>query len=225
MARTRGSSGPRTMQAIREAGVRLIYEHGYEGMNLRQLADAVGIQAGSLYNHIHTKQDLLFELVKEHLSQLLAQLDAALKDVAGPLERMRAFVAFHVNYHMVRKREVSVVNFELRSLEPANYQAVVAMRRAYERPLIAIIEDGIEAGVFAPTDARVAAYAILALLTGVCVWYRPNGRLGRDEIVAVHTRLVLDGLSAGGVKGVTPKRASRRAPAPSSKPARGRAPR
>ena len=51
------------MQAIREAGVRLIYEHGYEGMNLRQLADAVGIQAGSLYNHIHTKQDLLFELV------------------------------------------------------------------------------------------------------------------------------------------------------------------
>lgn len=216
MARTRGSSGPRTMQAIREAGVRLIYEHGYEGMNLRQLADAVGIQAGSLYNHIHTKQDLLFELVKEHLSQLLAQLDAALKDIDDPLARMEAFVAFHVNYHMVRKREVSVVNFELRSLDPANYQAVVAMRRAYERRLIAIIEDGVAQGVFAKTDAPVAAFAILALLTGVCTWYRPTGRLDRDEIVAVHTRLVLDGLRGASQKKVnhqgtkTPRRTRRK---------------
>ncbi|HEY1720786.1 MAG TPA: TetR/AcrR family transcriptional regulator [Magnetospirillaceae bacterium] len=206
------------MQAIREAGVRLIYEHGYEGMNLRQLAEEVGIQAGSLYNHIHTKQDLLFELVKEHLAQLLTQLDAALAGIEGPVERMEAFCAFHVNYHMVRKREVSVVNFELRSLEPANYQAVVAMRRAYERPLIAIIEAGIASGDFAPTDARVAAFAILALLTSVCTWYRPNGRLNRDEIVAVHTQLVLNGLKAGAVP---VKRVSRPKPARSSKPARG----
>ncbi len=207
------------MAAIREAGVRLIYEHGYEGMNLRQLAEEVGIQAGSLYNHIHTKQDLLFELVKEHLSQLLAQLDGALADLTDPVERMEAFCAFHVNYHMVRKREVSVVNFELRSLEPANYQAVVAMRRAYERRVIEIIETGIKAGVFAPTDAPVAAFAILALLTGVCTWYRPNGRLTRDEIIAVHTRLVLNGLRTGDA----PKRVSRPKPARSSTPARGQA--
>lgn len=206
------------MQAIREAGVRLIYEHGYEGMNLRQLAEEVGIQAGSLYNHIHTKQDLLFELVKEHLSQLLAQLDLALAGIEEPVARMEAFCAFHVNYHMVRKREVSVVNFELRSLEPANYQAVVAMRRAYERRVIEIIESGIEDGVFAPTDARVAAFAILALLTGVCTWYQPKGRLDRDEIVAVHTRLVLNGLRRGDA---SVKRVARPKPGRSSTPARG----
>ena len=50
------------MQAIRDAGLRLIYRHGYEVMSLRQLAREVGIQAGSLYNHISTKQQLLFEL-------------------------------------------------------------------------------------------------------------------------------------------------------------------
>jgi hypothetical protein len=71
------------------------------------------------------------------------------------------------------------------------------MRRAYERRLIEIIEDGMAKGAFATTDARVAAFAILALLTGVCTWYRPTGRLGRDEIVAVHTRLVLNGLRGG----------------------------
>jgi len=218
MARTRGSSGPKTMQAIREAGVRLIYQHGYEGMNLRQLAQQVGIQAGSLYNHISTKQALLFDLVREHLEQLLRELDAALAGIADPVERIEAFVAFHVNYHMVRKREVSVVNFELRSLEPANYAAVVALRRTYERRLNDIVDAGVASGAFAVGDARVATFAILALLTGVCTWYRPNGRLGRDQIVAVHTGLVLDGL-----RGAKPKRAARPGPGRSSKRARGRA--
>lgn len=196
MARTRGSSGPRTTHAIRDAGVRLIYQHGYEGMSLRQLAAEVGIQAGSLYNHIATKQDLLFDLVKEHLEQLLDHLDQALAGIEVPLARMKTFVAFHVNYHMVRKREVSVVNSELRSLDPPNYAAIIALRRAYERRLTDIIESGIARKEFAPVDPRVATFAILAMLTGVCTWYRPNGRLSRDEIVSIHTKLVLDGICA-----------------------------
>ena len=51
------------MEAIRKAGLRLIFEHGYAAMSLRQLAAEVGIQSGSLYNHISTKQELLFDLI------------------------------------------------------------------------------------------------------------------------------------------------------------------
>lgn len=160
------------------------------------MAAEVGIQAGSLYNHIATKQDFLFDLVKEHLEQLLAHLNQALAGIDEPVRQMKAFVAFHVNYHMVRKREVSVVNSELRSLEPHNYAAIIALRRAYERRLTDIIEAGIGEGTFATTDPRVSTFAILALLTGVCTWYRPNGRLSRDEIVAIHTKLILDGICA-----------------------------
>ena len=185
------------MQAIREAGVRLIYQHGYEAVSLRDLAREVGIQAGSLYNHFSTKQQLLFELVKEHLDKLNEQLDATLAEVDEPVARLEGFIAFHMNYHMLKKREVSVVNFELRSLEPANYAAIVALRRAYERKLIEIIEAGMANGAFARTAAKVVAYAILALLTGVCTWYRPKGRLSRQKIVAIHARLVLDGMRSG----------------------------
>ena len=68
MARTIGSHGPKTMEAIRKAGLRLIFEHGYAAMSLRQLAAEVGIQSGSLYNHISTKQELLFTLVRDHIN-------------------------------------------------------------------------------------------------------------------------------------------------------------
>ncbi|WP_050400546.1 TetR/AcrR family transcriptional regulator [Bradyrhizobium embrapense] len=195
MARTIGSHGPTTLEAIRKAGVRLIFERGYEAMSLRQLAAEVGIQAGSLYNHISTKQDLLFDLVREHINDLLRELDLALEGKADPVEKLRAFVAFHVSYHMTRKREVFIANSELRSLEAKNYDAVVALRGAYEHRLAQILTDGVSEGVFEVVDIQVATFAIIALLTGLCTWYRPGGRLTRDAIIAAHEKLVLSGVT------------------------------
>ena len=142
MARTIGSYGPKTLEAIRKAGLRLIFEQGYAAMSLRDLAAEVGIQVGSLYNHISTKQELLFELVQDHVNELLRQLDLALEGKKGPEEKLRAFVAFHVTYHMSRKREVFIANSELRSLEPKNYDAIVALRSAYEARLARILTRG-----------------------------------------------------------------------------------
>ncbi|WP_076859933.1 TetR/AcrR family transcriptional regulator [Bradyrhizobium mercantei] len=195
MARTIGSHGPTTLEAIRKAGVRLIFERGYEAMSLRQLAAEVGIQAGSLYNHISTKQDLLFDLVQDHINDLLRELDLALAGKADPVEKLRAFVAFHVTYHMTRKREVFIANSELRSLDAKNYDAVVALRGAYEARLAQILTDGVADGVFEVIDIQVATFAILALLTGLCTWYRPGGRLTRDAIIAAHEKLVLSGVA------------------------------
>ena len=197
MARTIGSYGPRTLEAIRKAGVRLIFEHGYEAMSLRQLAAEVGIQPGSLYNHISTKQELLFDLVQDHINELLRELDIALRGKERPLEKLRAFVAFHVTYHMTKKREVFIANSELRSLEPKNYEAIVALRGAYEQRLAGILAEGVSDGTFEIADVQVATFAIIALLTGLCTWYLPGGRLTREAIVAAHEKLVLSGVTPG----------------------------
>ncbi|NPV21173.1 TetR/AcrR family transcriptional regulator [Bradyrhizobium aeschynomenes] len=194
MARTIGSHGPTTMEAIRKAGLRLIFQHGYEAMSLRQLAAEVGIQPGSLYNHISTKQELLADLIQDHINDLLRELETALRDKEGAVERLRAFVAFHVSYHMTRKREVFIANSELRSLDPRNYEAVVALRGAYEQRLAEILTDGVAEGVFDVDDVQVATFAIIALLTGLCSWYRPGGRLTKDAIIAAHEKLVLSGV-------------------------------
>lgn len=195
MARTTGSHGPKTQEAIRRAGLRLIYEHGYEAMSLRHLAAEVGIQVGSLYNHISTKQDLLHGLLKSHMESLLAELDGALAGIAGAESRLKAFVAFHVTYHIARKQEVFICYSELRSLDPANYEAIIALRRAYEDRLIDILAAGMTEGRFRIGDAKVAAYGILAMLTGVCTWFRPKGRMSAKEVVAIYGRMVLNGVA------------------------------
>ena len=199
MARKVGPQGARTAAVIRDAGLTLIARHGYEAMSLRQLAAEVGLRPASLYNHFETKQDLLFDLVGDHLVDLLGRTDAAL-EAAGPrpLERLLAFVANHVLYHLDKKREVTIANLELRSLEPRNLDAAMALRRSYEDRLIAVLDAGAAAGAFAVGETRVVAYATLAMLTGACTWYRPGGRLSEADMVRIHTDLVLGGLGVAG---------------------------
>jgi AcrR family transcriptional regulator len=194
MSRTAGSHGPATSAAIRKSGLRLIYRHGYEALTLRELAADVGILSGSLYNHIKTKQDLLFTLVRDHMTDLLENLDGALAGRDDPTEALAAFVRLHVTYHMERRYEVYIANSELRSLEPANRAAIVALRQAYEVRLIDILDRGLAAGRFRVEDTRIGAFAIIAMLTGICTWYRPDGPLGPEQIVALHTDLVMRGL-------------------------------
>ena len=188
MARTVGSSGPKTLAAIRQAGLDLIYRHGYEAMSLRRLAAEVGLREGSLYNHIASKQELLFSLVDDHMDQLLAALTQALHGVEGAETRLEAFVTFHLRYHMQRPAEVFVINSELRSLDETGLATIVAKRDSYEAVLIAILDR------IAHTDSRVAAKAIIAMLTGVCTWYRPGGRLSIEEIVPLYVGLVMNGI-------------------------------
>jgi len=191
VARKAGSHGPTTSDAIRRVGLALIYKHGYETMNLRDLAREVGIQAGSLYNHISSKQSLLFDLMRTHQESVLDGCRAALGDLTDPILQLRAFARFHVSYHITRKQDVYVGNFELRSLEPDNYRFITEERRSYELILIQIIEKGQKTGAFDAGDVKVAAYGILAMLTGVCTWYSPEGGMDADSITEIYVEMCL----------------------------------
>lgn len=184
------------MEAISEAGLDLIYRHGYNGMSLRQLAAVVGIQQGSLYNHFRSKQDLLAHLFEEHMGHLLGALEEGLAGVDTPRAQLAAFVAFHVGYHIDRKREVFVVNSELRSLEPGNHHRATELRRRYERRLIDILEAGATQGVFHIADAPVTAFGLLGMLSGICTWYDSRGRLDREALCTLYSQLVLKSVGA-----------------------------
>ncbi len=196
MARTTGSTGARTEEAIRDCAVALIAAHGFEAMTMRQLAEKVGVQPGSIYRYFPSKASLLLDLLVEHLEFLLRQWEIEQPASNDPLTRLRAFVDFHIRSHTLRRREVFVANMELRSLAPADYKRVVALRRRYEDLLTAILRQGIDDGSFQLPDARVATFAILAMLTGVGTWFRESGRLGKRELIQMYTRMVLPCVAA-----------------------------
>jgi len=191
LARTKGSVGSETSSLIRATAIRLMVEHGYEAMTLRQLAEAVGIQAGSVYRYFGAKDQLLADIMIGHMETVLAALRERLARVDTPAMRLEAFIDFHIRYHIEKQAEVFLATMELRSLADEPRAIVLALRRAYEHEIIAILTDGMAAGVFAMRDAAVSSFAIIGMLTSVCQWYRPGGRLKADDIVAIHRDIVL----------------------------------
>ncbi|MCL2829113.1 MAG: TetR/AcrR family transcriptional regulator [Betaproteobacteria bacterium] len=190
MARPPGVSGADTMRAIRKAAIARIFRYGFEAMNLRDLAADVNLKLGSLYNYIPQKQEFLSVLLESTLHELLSDLDAQVSPIADPREKLFAFVRFHTEWHTARKEEVFIGNMELRSLSPQQYVRVIALRKRYEAYLQSILSQGAKAGYWTIRDAKVTSYAVLAMLTGVSNWYRPDGRLSQAKLVKLHERLV-----------------------------------
>src|SRR5262252_5959406 len=103
--RQRGSHRAGTFAAIKAAGIRLIYEHGYEAMTLRMLARSVGLESGSLYYHIKDKQDFLFRLLKEIMEANLADLNEKLAGLDDPEAQIQAFICFFITHQWEKKEE------------------------------------------------------------------------------------------------------------------------
>jgi len=177
------------MRAIRKAAITRIYRHGFEAMNLRDLAADVNLRLGSLYNHVPQKQEFLATLLEEIMQELLQDLAQRMKGVSGPRERLLRFVRFHIEWHTVRKEETFIGNMELRSLSAPQYQRIAALRKQYEAQLQAILADGQKAGLWKLDDVRVTTLALLSLLTGIGTWYREDGRLSQERLIRLYQRL------------------------------------
>ena len=191
MARTTGSDGERTEAAIRDAAVELIARHGFEAVSMRQLAGRVGVQPAALYRYFPTKEDLLFTLLREHMEALLQAWDAARPATNDPVIRLAAFVENHIAYHIARRAETHISNLELRSLSPERLTAILKLRSTYEKELRALLREGAEGGVFDLADTGLAAMAIIQMITGVIVWFRPNERLSVEDVTRTYLTMTM----------------------------------
>jgi AcrR family transcriptional regulator len=191
MARTAGSTGERTGAALREAAVRLIAHHGYEAVTMRQLAAEIGLQAAALYRYYPTKEDLLFALMNEHMTGLIAAWEAARPPTGQPSARLAAFVRNHIRFHVERRHSTHVSNMELRSLSRDKLSAILKLRSTYEKELRQILRDGAETGAFHIGDVGLTAMAIIQMITGVIVWFRPDERLSIDEVADTYHQMTM----------------------------------
>ncbi len=185
MARKTGSHSQITGPKVRKAASRLFARHGFAAVSMRQIAGDVGVQAGALYLYTPDKQTLLFDLMREHMEDLLAAWGAQDKG-EGPLAQLEAFVRFHIGFHLDRPDAVFIAYMELRNLSEANFVVIEGLRKQYEDALEEILRLGQKAGAFGVPDTKLAMMALIAMLTGVNTWYREGGRLSRDMVEEIY---------------------------------------
>jgi len=196
LARTTGSVGIETAQRIRECAEKLFATHGYAAVSMRQIAGSVGVQAAALYNHFPNKQALLEDLMVSHMQSLIAAWQAEAAGSGDAVAGLEQFARFHIHYHAGRSDAVFISYMELRNLNPDSFSRVEKLRKTYEGFVTTILEQGRNSSEFDVADTRIAAMALIAMLTGVNTWYRQRGRLSLSEIEDIYTNMVLRSVGA-----------------------------
>jgi AcrR family transcriptional regulator len=169
-------------------------ERGYQATTVRDIARELNMQAGSLYAHIESKEDVLWQIVDQAAGQFLSAIEPIVEGDASSVEKLRAMVRAHVGVVAGNEGNAAIFLHEWKFLSEARRASVAARRNRYEGFYRRVIEEGIRSGEFAPTDPKMAALMVLSVMNWMPQWYDPLGPLSAQEIAGGFTELMLRGL-------------------------------
>lgn len=188
----------RREQVYSAAGT-LFSRNGYHATSMRDIARELNLQGGSLYAHIESKEDVLWELVQRAAREFLGAARPLAQTSAPASERLRGLIHQHVRVLTRHRDDATVFLHEWRFLAPERRQAVQRQRDEYEALFRRVIEDGIKSGEFRSVDPGLTALAVLSVGNWMYQWYKPDGSLTPEQIASSFSELLLNGVMKGGV--------------------------
>lgn len=191
------SDGAPREDQVRAAALRLFKEKGYHATSMRDIAGEVGINKGSLYSYIRSKEDLLIPVFECAMGVLLAQIEEIAANASlQPTQRLRRAIHAHVTTVAENLDVLTVYLSEWRQLEAKSLTTVREQRERYAALFLEILEDGVASGEFRAMDTRIVMLGMIGMCNYLFRWYRPEGRLTTDQIADELTEMVMNGVRA-----------------------------
>jgi AcrR family transcriptional regulator len=205
-------------ETILKVATRRFAEFGFEATTVRQIADDVNILSGSLYHHFATKDEMLHEIVRDAVLQMK---DNAIRVSRAPLDaehRLVALVLLDLG-ELTRHQEVHAILSNERRLfrQREEFAYVVEAKREAYHAWRAVLQDGIDAGLFKPhLDIYLTISTIVRMLNTAADWYANEdayitGAVGAYELTQVidfHLDFILSAVRAPAREGLPiPRRA------------------
>jgi AcrR family transcriptional regulator len=161
----------RREELSREAA-RLFAEKGYHGTSIGDLAEALGVQKGSLYAHIQGKEDLLYETMRTGAAAFHAGLDG-IPEQTSATEKIRLALRAHLRVVSDQLEVATVFVQEWKYLDGARLEEIVAERRRYVERIRELFREGREQSELrTDLDENAAALLFLSAANWAYTWLR-----------------------------------------------------
>jgi AcrR family transcriptional regulator len=209
MARTRAHDYDDKRRAILHRTAELFARHGFTGASITKIAEACGISKALLYHYYRDKDAVLFDILADHLSTLVAVVEEAAAAPASARERLHAIVAALLDAYRDADAEHQVQITSLKLLPPEQQEQLKEM----ERTLVRIFADALAAAVPQVGSDRTLLMPLTMSLFGMLnwhyLWFREGKGLSRADYARLATELILSG-AANAVAAVQPAGKARR---------------
>ncbi|MHB1684247.1 MAG: TetR/AcrR family transcriptional regulator [Bacilli bacterium] len=184
-------------EEIARAAITLFDQKGYHATSVQDIADAVGLQKGSLYHYIESKEELLLRIASQSINGFNRELEIIRNRKTAAKDRLIQAIHHHFN---IVTGDIQMTTVLLREAFLLGDEQQSAVKQATDRYLdlwVDIIKEGMDNHEFRPGDARLTALSILGSCNWVYRWYDGNGSKTPQQIADYFCELSLKGILAG----------------------------
>ena len=182
------------LERILAVAAKLFAERGYHAIGMTELGDAVGLGRGTLYHHIKSKEDVLYNITRQYISVLVEQGNKIVEEEADPKQRLQLLGRQLMETIAVYQAELTVCFREIHSLTGPRKEEVLILHGEYERIWRHVLIDGEKKGVFRPFN-QIRLKGLLGMFFYSYIWMKPDGPQGPEAISEVFNDVVLKALA------------------------------
>ncbi|MGH3435885.1 MAG: TetR/AcrR family transcriptional regulator [Sciscionella sp.] len=197
-ATTPANGGNRRSELLGIAA-QLFAARGYSQTTVRDIADEAGILSGSLYHHFDSKEEMLREILKDFMDDLLA----VFVDIAGKegTARERLDKLVHSAFATIHERPHAVALYQNESAvvgRVTGFDFVEKTSLKIEKLWLGVLQAGRESGDFRDDlDVSLVYRFIRDTVWSSVRWYNPRGRLRHDVVATQYLTMLHGGILAG----------------------------
>jgi AcrR family transcriptional regulator len=178
------ADAPPRMEELLDIAARLFNAKGFRATSLAEIGDALGMNKASLYYYVRSKDDLLARVIYRASQRLRDLAETVSRDADDPARSLKQLIENHCRTILDHPDEFGTVIFQRRHISETISSEISGRERVYADTLKNLVEKGIDTGAFRPMDTSVVTQTILDAVNGILRWYRPDGRLSRDDAIA-----------------------------------------
>jgi AcrR family transcriptional regulator len=194
MAKIRQRKNSTRKETIVDTAARLFRERGFAATSMRDLAEQVGVEAASLYNHISSKAEILQELCFKVANQFISNIDKIEAEDIAAIKKIEAILRFHIRQMVNHYEEVYVSDREWKHLTDPYLSNIRNQRRVYRQRIASIIEDGIRKNEIKKIDAPTAVLIMLHAVSGIESWHRSKQKISGEILEENMISILIEGL-------------------------------
>jgi TetR/AcrR family transcriptional regulator, cholesterol catabolism regulator len=193
MATTQRKRASKKGLILRKAAA-MFREKGFAATSMRDLAEAVGIEAASLYNHIRSKNEILEAICFDVANIFNTNMDEVEASSQKSITKIETLLRFHIQQMVENYEEVYVSDREWKHLDEPYLSNFQTQRRNYRKKFAGIIEEGIAKNEIRKIDAPTAVLIILHAISGIESWHRSKAKISAKELEDNMLMIMVDGL-------------------------------
>src|SRR6476620_822516 len=194
MAKIKSGKNGTKKEVIIDKATRLFMEKGFGSASMRDIAEHVGVEAASLYNHIQSKSEILQDICFKVANQFITNLEQVEASASTALEKMETLIRFHIRMMLQQYESIYISDHEWRHLPEPYLSNFLNQRRHYRKRMATIIEQGMQAGQMKQIEPYVAVLTILSAISGIESWHRSRKIITEEVLEENMVKFLVEGL-------------------------------